>query len=69
MTGVDTPIAGTPPADQQLSGVRGATPLFEVFRGVAVTATNRDGILVIAVGRGRLERALDAGLRRRPTSR
>ena len=52
VTGVDAPIAGTPPADQQLSGVRGATPLFEVFRGVAVTATNRDGILVIAAGVG-----------------
>ena len=52
VTGVESPISSAPPADQQLSGARNATPLFSLFRGVAVTATNRDNILVIAVGVG-----------------
>ena len=52
VTGNDDPITGTPPADQQLTGSRKATLQISPFRGVAVTATNRDGILVIAVGVG-----------------
>ena len=49
---LDSPLSGVAPIDPQLTAQRAAAPLFSIFQGVAVTATNRDDILVVAVGAG-----------------
>ncbi|HEY4633913.1 MAG TPA: hypothetical protein VIH00_08370, partial [Candidatus Limnocylindrales bacterium] len=52
VTGLDTPETGVLPVDGSLTGQRIATPAMSAVKGVAVTATNRDDVEIIAVGAG-----------------